>query len=137
MAYNPTYPVLEVTEETTDQEIFDAVVRHLAMQGKRARIGGKCANRTPSGLACAFGCLLDDDTAARYEPTLDIRAIAMRQAPGWVVEREWFLRSLQGTHDSSSDGRSIIARLRSVAANRYLSPAIITEFAEELGRWEG
>jgi hypothetical protein len=45
----------------TNQDAFDAVVRHLKAQNRQASWDGACAYRTPSGLKCAIGALIDDD----------------------------------------------------------------------------
>lgn len=67
-----TYPVIEITDETTDQELFDAVVTHmLGMDGPCKDERGNCAYRGPGGTACAVGALMTDEEAARYQSGID------------------------------------------------------------------
>lgn len=45
-----TYPVIEITKDTTDQELFNAVVTHmLGMDGPCRDERGNCAYRGPDG----------------------------------------------------------------------------------------
>lgn len=52
----PTIP-----ENSTPQEVFDYVAKHLIKQGKQAVAGSNCAYRSPEGLSCAVGCLITDE----------------------------------------------------------------------------
>ncbi len=52
----------------TNQEIFDKVAKHLLAQNKQSRrdtcyttMTSACLYRTPGGLKCAVGCLIDDE----------------------------------------------------------------------------
>ena len=66
-----TYPVIEVTKDTTDQELFDAVVTHLlGMDGRCATGEGACLYRGPDGTACAVGALMTDEEAGRYDKSV-------------------------------------------------------------------
>lgn len=61
---------MKVTEETTDQEIFDHVAKHLLKQGRQSRDPdtGECRYRGPDGTMCAVGCLIPD---GEYTPALE------------------------------------------------------------------
>jgi hypothetical protein len=60
----------------TPQEIFDIVSTHLLTQKRQARQGcdaegngsGICVYRSPEGLKCAVGCLIDDQ---HYKPIME------------------------------------------------------------------
>lgn len=43
------------------QAVFDRVVAHARLQGKRARDANKCAYRAPDGAACFIGALISDE----------------------------------------------------------------------------
>ena len=66
----------------TNQEAFDAMVRHLAKQGERCtsgELGDDCCYRGPNGLKCAVGALIPDE---EYSPdfedsTADVSAVAL------------------------------------------------------------
>jgi hypothetical protein len=47
----------------TPQDLFDKVAKHLLTQNKRAEdpTTGLCRYRSPDGLKCAVGCLIEDD----------------------------------------------------------------------------
>ena len=61
---------MKVTEETTDQEIFDHVAKHLLKQGRQSRDPDtdECRYRGPDGTMCAVGCLIPD---GEYTPALE------------------------------------------------------------------
>lgn len=44
----------------TEQEIFDAVFKHLRAQGRLSLDGESCQYRSADGAACAAGCLIPD-----------------------------------------------------------------------------
>ena len=46
------------------QEVFEYIVKHLVRQGEPAMTSrwGECTYRSPEGLSCAVGCIIDDDT---------------------------------------------------------------------------
>lgn len=62
--------------DVTDQGLFDAVVHHLFAQKKRATQRGFCRYRTPDGLSCAVGCLIDP---ARYHPRMDEQGMTISE----------------------------------------------------------
>lgn len=68
--------VLEVTETTTNQEIFDHVATHLITQGQQSKAEGSssCLYRAPLGLMCAAGCVIPDSV---YDSNLE-RCSVMR-----------------------------------------------------------
>jgi hypothetical protein len=55
----------------TAQEIFDKVTTHLLTQMKQSRNSnsGGCVYRSPDGLMCALGCLIED---SEYTPTMEV-----------------------------------------------------------------
>ena len=65
---------MKVTHETTKQEIFDHVAKHLLAQGtaslKENLTNGElsCAYRGDGGSMCAVGCLISDD---EYHPDME------------------------------------------------------------------
>lgn len=59
------------TSAMNKQEIFDKVVSHLRLQGKKSLIGEGttgCAYRGHDGTMCAVGCLISDE---QYRPTME------------------------------------------------------------------
>jgi hypothetical protein len=96
-------PVLE-GPECTAQQVFDHVVRHLALQGKRAMKGGACRYRSPEGLSCAAGCCLRDE---EYDPRMEgesLEQTSTATTPGLFPARLQphlrLLVALQRVHDS-------------------------------------
>jgi len=52
----------------TAQEIFDKVWHHMSTQKVQSLSKtGNCAYRGDNGMACAVGCLLDDETAHNFD----------------------------------------------------------------------
>jgi len=51
----------------TAQEIFDKVWHHMASQKVKSLNANGCAYRGKNGTACAVGCLLDDETAHKFD----------------------------------------------------------------------
>lgn len=108
-----TFPVLDVTEETTRQQVFDAVVAHLIAQAAPAMTpAGACLYRTENQLACAVGCLLPDNLATWLDlmeeapdDGFSIGSVkAVDWAPAWLktLEMNTLLTELQGAHDCKS-----------------------------------
>ena len=107
-----TYPVIEITDETTDQELFDAVVTHLLGMDGPCRDERGCAYRGPGGTACAVGALLPDSVLKLYD---DVISEFLRQYRCAVyeseadeipelerlAESEELLEELQSMHDSA------------------------------------
>ncbi len=66
-----TYPVIKITADTTDQELFNAVVTHmLGMDGPCKDERGNCSYRGPGGTACAVGALLPDSVLELYDDAI-------------------------------------------------------------------
>lgn len=90
----------------TPQEIFNKVWDHLNKQGRQAvgKFGCGCHYRAPDGAACAVGCLVDDETAKRWDDMTDdntIRGVASRDqdTPDFVLDNLTLLQDLQIAHD--------------------------------------
>jgi hypothetical protein len=125
------YPVLEVTEDTTAQEIFDAVAKHLLAQGEKSEapvVGTNgelvcnamsCRYRA-GNLACAVGCLLTDDEA-RYNEGRNVYGAEFNVA---LDRHLHLLDHLQKTHDHTpvEDWRE---KLRALAQACGLSAAVL------------
>lgn len=90
----------------TPQEIFDRVVTHLRKQGKKAVIENEfgdisCLYRTPDGLKCAVGCLIEDD---EYDPSFEGKPIGIVCEINAIISKKLckhlcLVCSLQFTHD--------------------------------------
>jgi hypothetical protein len=91
---------MERNDMTTNQTLFDTVVRHLWAQGKRVHLNGNCKYRAPGGLKCAVGCLIPDDkyTADMDNPTDNGLETVMPKA-GISMRHEFLLAELQIAHD--------------------------------------
>ena len=103
--YNPVYPVLDIQESTSKQEVFDAVVTHLRCQGRPAghydEEGGAlmCFYRTEDDLACAAGCLLTDEQAGRLSSSdTALKAVKTLKLP-WEPAIRKLVSDLQLSHD--------------------------------------
>lgn len=108
-----TYPVIEVTAKTTDQELFNAVVTHmLGMDGPCKDERGNCAYRGPGGTACAVGALLPGSALELYDDVISefLReyrcAVYESEADEMpelerLEESEEMLSELQDAHDSA------------------------------------
>ena len=89
----------------TPQEIFDKVWDHLNRQGRPAtgHNGMGCHYRAPDGAACAVGCLVDDETAKRWDNYVDqsIEDVVDYgdDVPHFVRENVVLLKYLQLAHD--------------------------------------
>jgi len=94
---------MTMTKEQTAQEVFDQVVTHLLTQNQRSYLAKQdgvvstCAYRGDGGLACAVGCLLDDE---EYDPSLEGRGLAyvFDRAPRLAPHTRQ-LQALQQVHD--------------------------------------
>lgn len=89
----------------TMQGVFDTVVRHLREQGaKSIRSDAKgCGYRGIGGMACAVGCLIDDDV---YDPRMEgsVLYALFDTYPSLSHLKEYgpILAPLQRLHDMSS-----------------------------------
>lgn len=97
----------------TLQSIFDRVYRHLLAQGKPSVLpdGSGCAYRGANGLACAVGCLIDDE---HYDPKLegssvmdhDVETAVRASLGGDVPSDAWpMLADLLEVHDEADPKR--------------------------------
>lgn len=97
----------------TQQEIFDAVLDHLATQKKRsASRSWECQYRTVDGLKCAVGALIPDnlyddgmDNSEKYSGNVENIAQGIKDGVysselNWVVTHEDLLHELQRVHDN-------------------------------------
>lgn len=126
----------------TDQEIFDAVARHLFAQGKQsvaadaARGGTICMYRTPDGCRCAVGALLTDD---EYDLAMEGQSVAeLAKAgllPGRLAGDVPMLEELQRAHDRADRPerfkRDVARALRDVASEYDVSIALLEQLEQE------
>jgi hypothetical protein len=117
------YPVLEVTEDTTAQEIFDAVAKHLLAQGEKSEglvANGMSCRYRAGNLACAVGCLLTD-TEAKINEGMNVYGAEFNVA---LDRHLHLLDHLQKTHDHTpvEDWRE---KLRALAQACGLSAAVL------------
>lgn len=76
--------MIQITETTGHQEVFDYIVAFLLKQGARSVGGdGACRYRGDDGTMCAIGCLLPDET---YDPWMEGLGLADFLLP-WRQER--------------------------------------------------
>jgi hypothetical protein len=116
----------------TNQDAFDAVVRHLKAQNRQASWDGACAYRTPSGLKCAIGALIDDDC---YNKGLE--GIAVNKMELLTDVSVALLQDLQTVHDftetwSNTDKMQWVspvgvAHLQRVARQYDLDASVVDE----------
>jgi hypothetical protein len=141
--------MIEITDKTTRQELFDYIATFLLKQGRGSLIadsknvsvtikGPACAYRGDNGTMCAVGCIMPDDV---YRPDLEgsglIAILAKNMGPWFtaVSVHETLLRSLQGAHDNAAVhstekvpfNEHLVHKLRHVALEHRL------EYAPE--RW--
>lgn len=129
------YPVIQVDETTTPQQVFDAVVGHLKVQGKQSKLvssgdDGGCKYRL-GDLACAVGCLMSDAEAWLCDNDPKSSAANVMLFRSYVPRLERFtalLRDLQGAHDHSTPGRALRVALEEVARRNHLSTQALDSF---------
>lgn len=117
----------------TDQEAFDAVVRHLAALPERAANPlGDCKYATGDGRRCAVGALLDGTDEELYR----IYGSVGGGADYFIDYGEvtpWLLGDLQTVHDPSGNwqpgGFTAWAQLEVVAKRYHLDPAVLEAYA--------
>ena len=119
------------------QQIFDAVIAHLAKQKRQctALVNGKtsCRYRAAKGRMCAIGALIPNEL---YRPEYEYRDILFLvdnygHLPEWFQEHKLLLSDLQNAHDSAGDANDLRQELKVVAHNWWLDDAsveCITEF---------
>lgn len=122
------YPVLNVDELTTPQQVFDAVAAHLRDQGKQsisADFVPTCRYRVDS-LACAAGCLLTDkeatlcDSASSTGKSIIVTQSTFQALIPRLTRFIPLLRSLQQVHDFFPE-REWFEQLRFVAKSYALT----------------
>jgi len=126
--------------EPTAQEIFDAVVKHLAKQKRKCAIptsetGSKtdtCKYRH-NGYACAIGHLIPDEV---YDPKMEGFTLSglvdenFSGLPSYFSKYRNFLQYLQQAHDFCRGLSSIKEELGYVAKQFELDPSVIDAISE-------
>lgn len=107
--------MFDFNSDPTQQEIFDHVWNSMVKQGVRSSSINEdneefCRYRSPEGLSCAVGCLVDDDLAFRLDKfeTPCIDSIVTRSKnegflPNFIVKNVDLLERLQFSHDQQDD----------------------------------
>lgn len=112
---------MNITPETTRQEIFDHVWKHfITEENPRStsdRDTGSCMYRGPGGRRCAAGLFIPDD---KYSPRAEGRSIATVVKDlnlDWTPEQLGIMRQMQSCHDgyASRDIDVFTKRLRTSA----------------------
>jgi len=128
------------------QDLFDSVARHLFEQGRQSRknfhgLSGTCAYRGEGRTACAVGCLLTDDEAAKADANAGTSVYAIFEA-GLLPERLHkylgLLNRLQMVHDQvnqvNQDTRqSFYDGLIHTAVEHFLEIDLLNEMAKQYG----
>ncbi len=130
---------MQITYETTQQQVFDHVVSFLFKQGVRSvtprteievygvtRVrGGSCVYRGPKGMRCAAGVLIRDED---YVPEMEVNSIGsiIKNFPvlNYLHPFLPLIKSLQVAHDGS-DVTYWPARFANVAREHALDPRVI------------
>lgn len=87
------------------QEIFNEVWKRIVAQGGPSYSNGNtCKYRNKDGRGCAIGCLIDDETASKWDELAvsDIYTVQYKlteTVPEWIKIYTGFLRKLQRIHD--------------------------------------
>lgn len=113
----------------TLQEIFDTVAQHLLTQREKSKIDAVCMYRGLNGLKCAIGALIPDSAYREH-----IEGAQVDELPREIIKAAGLLDKegvalaldLQDCHDNIYP-EDWSERLRDVAANWDLSPAIVDE----------
>ena len=122
-----------LVKETTKQELFDHVCKHLGKQKTRAMNGDECAYRTDE-LQCAIGACFSDE---HYELAMDS---SMETSASTIIEKYFneathlsdLADGLQMAHDLSETLDKLHERLILVANTHQLD---ITEI-DKIKEWE-
>lgn len=93
----------------TPQEIFDKALAGVINQGDLSvNQTGFCFYRSPEGLACGVGHLVDDETAKVWDNiqeeegiTSEIHMLPVSLVPEWMLPHMDLLRDIQKAHDDS------------------------------------
>jgi hypothetical protein len=122
--------------ETTEQELFDHVVRHLATQQiKSANENGDCLYRS-GGLSCAVGACFSEEY---YDPEID--AGEEVKSARWLIKHHFpdakqlapLADNLQVCHDTSDNISTLKTYLKSLARLYNLDGTSI----DTITSWEG
>ena len=121
----------------TNQEIFNHVVTHLREQGQPAvSTDGLCSYRTPDGLSCAVGCLIDED---EYQEEMDANGYQLGKLLRAFGEFRHFgqanlalLVELQRAHDNwfVDNTTDLVELLRRIGVDFDLDTKLVQD-------WEG
>lgn len=123
---------LATLPQATAQEVFDQVATHLLTQmavSREGSVGSRCLYRSPTGLACAAGCLIADD---EYDPVFDTSGdgtswgglIYADMVPN---THQGLVGELQDVHDQFSPNEWL-DELRAVAECRGLNTTVLEKF---------
>ena len=102
----PTIP-----ENSTPQEVFDYVAKHLIKQGRQSWLQSYgCAYRGEGGLSCAAGCLVTDEEYAQatrddvsdLEGSSAFNLSSLLSSPFWK-RHEKLIQELQLVHDNDDE----------------------------------
>lgn len=132
---------IQLTVSTTEQEVFDFVVNHLAKQGRMSfnDVTGRCAYRDPDGNKCAAGCLIPDDKYSKLLEGFNWRKVSeILRTPSYLTP---LIQALQQAHDSAPTqdrsnkfmmgySTSIDAALRRVAREYKLDATSVDNFKD-------
>ncbi|NWN81759.1 MAG: hypothetical protein HLX48_02015 [Halomonas sp.] len=141
---------LATLPETTAQQVFDHVARHLLKQGapSMAPDGAGCQYRGDKGRACAAGCLMSDaeyqalDQHVAPDPDLSGASVEGKDwhqlmDHGHVPETHWpLIVALQEVHDEALDSAldQVVpiwrTELRNVALSHGLSSIVLDGMAD-------
>ncbi len=115
------------------QLVFDLVVSHLAIQGRRSiDEGGWCVYGEVGGLQCAVGCLLPADSLARRREGTVTRVQALGLLPSGLEPHVNMLSKLQLVHDRSPTKEDVIKDLYVIARTYNLND----RFIPLITKWE-
>ena len=91
--------MIQKFSELTEQELFDKVAKHLLAQNKKSYKSAEteCTYRSPEGLKCAAGCLIEDD---EYLPLMEDKTWSRLCAQGYAkTDHRDLIDRLQKIHD--------------------------------------
>ena len=119
----------------TKQEAFDRIITHLAKQKVKSQNSiGQCLYRGPNERKCAIGVLLSDELATSFDSKegafisgfWDRAKGELALSDASEHDSQKFYIRMQDAHDTTDSAEQIQTRLRTVAANYYLDPSLIT-----------
>lgn len=124
----------------TAQQIFDTVATHLLQQGRKAVIRNSeksesCRYRTPEGLKCAVGCLIEDE---EYQPEMEGRGVHTLAGLGLLPSRLSpfvdLLKALQRIHDYRTNApsfkASVVNQMKRLAPEHGLDTSVLDQYKE-------